>query len=285
MAMYRFEDNKLIHHHFDSIHDLIEAEITDPTNKQRAQQSIFGRIGHGMEMDNWWGWEDGYEGLLKRLETGWIEGLNLAKQYIEAFDIPQMRGVRRKRIRKQFGDSIDMQSVYAGNIDRAWETTERINADVKGRQHSTILVELSTHCNIDWKKAFWRGAVATLLSDAMQRTGKGVEIIVKAYVTGLYQTSRKHYCYSVVVKGFGQPLDVETLIAATSVGFHRGLGFKAKCLGNLSIDEGFGRPTTTYIPDYFKDPHNTLIHITDIWNKEDANNFLKEHTHEMQEAV
>lgn len=258
---------------YESVED-IDMDTVDPRNESRwrYQQSASRGV-------NWWGWRGGFEGLRTRMRDGWKEGAEKMERELSCVELPPVRSVKRRRIRGSYGDHLDIQRVYNGSLDTAWERTERYRADSIGSNNAVIVVEMKTAGIIDSDQVFWRGACAAMIADMLQRSGRNVKIVVNDTKDGTFSYSDDQYVMTVTVKDFDQPMDLETIAAATSVGFYRGYGFKAAHCQDRVTESSLGKNvfrTETVIPPGFINDNTLAITVEyDIYSREQAIEKLK----------
>jgi hypothetical protein len=176
---------------------------------------------------NWYGADcKNGRAVLATMRTGWKEGrdrLNELRSKIGTIEITPV-DIRRRPIRSDMGDELDIHSVYAGRLDIAWRTAKRqvtvapprvdilANMICSGGEHSDVL--------------FWRGAAAAVLTDILENAGYMVRMVVgfggRAYpVKG---ASEPEVSCRIVVKDHGMPLDISSTSAVILPGFFRALG-------------------------------------------------------------
>lgn len=154
--------------------------------------------------------------------TGWHDGLRRIEEAIGGLgEAPQPIGNRRRRIRGDFGDSVDMQRVYAGNLPQAWERMKR--QPRAGNRKITLLVDALARAGADSDTIFWRGAAAVALCDSLTASGFNVEVIVGFAGNN---DARNLTGARVTVKSSGMPLDKFALASAAHPSFFRYFGHR-----------------------------------------------------------
>ena len=272
MSILTSEYDTYIHTHFETIDDLLNIEIPKANRSAMLHN-------HNETKRSWWGIDGGYKGVINAISRGWPEGLHRAQEQLQLMQLPRVRSSRRRRVQSDFGDSFDIQKMYAGKLDQAWQTTERVRSTNVGQHNATIIVELALSASVAAESAFWRGATAVMLADMLQTAGRNVKIIGMNTVSGLYSGgigTGKLNCTSVVLKDYTQPLDLDLLIATTSAGMNRSLMFDSKYLHTKfgRIKGSLGVPRTGFLPEYLDDGSN-VIRVEDIWSRTAAERKLK----------
>lgn len=215
--------------------------------------------------------------VIKCVESGWPEGLEQIKSVLENIEAPELPVLRRKRARGSFGDEVDMQRVYAGDLDRAWSTLVREEENSKyGYQTATLLVDVGSSGGYTSQQRLWAGACAIAISDALEKSGRPVRIVAYNTCSDLTPETSRGSGVFVTVKEQGQRIDKEKLAATLCLaGFHRYYIFKAKYnLPELSCS-GMGFPVHSWIPDFYRPfLSGHVIHISGIFDQETAQNFV-----------
>lgn len=152
---------------------------------------------------------------------GWAYGAELVSR-IAAREAQAPVSVRRRNVRGDYGDEVDMQRVYAGRLDAAWSRPGR--ASCVSRRLFRVVVNCVARGGLDANSMAWRGVAALRLADILSSAGYGVQI-----ETGFNEDSsvQNDYRYSlrVVTKRFEDPVDLQMLAATTALpGFFRALG-------------------------------------------------------------
>lgn len=147
---------------------------------------------------------------------------------------------KRKKVRREFGNELDIHRVYQGKLDTAWTNTERIEVD---QEHHliTILIDIGGNCNIDAMQALWTAAACMKYIEVLEKAGKQIQVIVGGVATnaaGKYDMS-----ISMVVKKYDEQLNVERLSAMCHIGYYRSAGFVAKLSSSQTCNKGLGFST------------------------------------------
>lgn len=172
------------------------------------------------------------------LTNGWHEGVERMQAAIDALTPPPSIGTRRRACWSDAGDSLDMQRVYAGNLDAAWRKCTRQSARAPRPITIWLPMALPTTCAAD--VIFWRGAAVAVLADTLQQAGYSVA--VNGYMNGFLMTTSKDSSthpqidMTLTIKPHRSPMDIGTLAAATALpAMVRGIYYAAVCIAG-SID-------------------------------------------------
>jgi hypothetical protein len=208
---------------YDSIADFLSAVQLKPLNVANTSYWAHFMDGHN---GDWYGADCGTgHDVLKVMSEGWEQGrarLNALRDQIGEVDlVPVDR--RRRPVRADQGDVLDIFAVYNGRLDIAWRTAKRrstvaptridicANMICSGGEHSDVL--------------FWRGAAAATLADILEQAGYMVRLVVNfGGSTGDNAKGNERTSCRIIVKDHGMPFDVTSTSAVILPGFFRALG-------------------------------------------------------------
>lgn len=199
------------------------------------------------ESEEWFG-ASSFDELQRRLREGWSDGSRRLLE-IATRDI-NPASIRRRRVRADQGDEVDMQAVWRGDLGRAWTRTRRQNRT--GVRSVSIIVDLGAHCGVGADSLFWRGASALKLASALTEAGYSVAIYGAASAKKADYASKVDAVQMVSIKDEDQPLDLDRLAALTAMpGFFRSSLFagiiKACDLRSSTACGTLGRPAPELI--------------------------------------
>ena len=250
-------------------------DLLDDTFKNKYNEQLWKGYSNGYHNDqSWWGIKGGIPAVENAIRNGWSEGLEKARAALDKVEVPRFQSIKRRKMRGDFGDEIDMQSVYSGNLDRAWTRTRRQMSPSRSPKRITIIVDSALSSSVDARNAFWTGAVALRLNDALQESGRNVQIV--STFTCQYPGEYVN-CPTVVLKDYADPLEPEVIAATLSLaGFARSTMFRAAALFEKDINSSWGFPVHMFIPKQFRESSDSVFLISDIWSKEAAEKKIAE---------
>lgn len=244
-----YENERMVSAHFDSIIELMEERPSKVgRNASQFRELIVsgkngGRRWYGPTNSNsksvvdhaLLGDAELYERHVQQMVT------QLEKEYgYRTMDYEQqITSVRRRKVRKELGDELDIHRVYQGDLQRAWTTTERIEVDHK-HHLVTLMIDLVDNANQDVVPTLWKAAVVIYLKREIERAGKSVRILAGSCAEGTFAQMNKLVTTSIVIKEYNQQLNFERLAAMSHLGFFRTFGFAAKYTTDHRLQETLG---------------------------------------------
>lgn len=177
----------------------------------------------------WYGIAGGGNAVRDTIANGWPDGAQRMESALTAHVPVVVTGIKRRRVRADFGDSIDMQRVYRGELGTAWERTTRQRGH-GGKNTVTMYVDVAANCSTEAETLFWRGAAALAVADALTQGGYSVQITAGAYGRNVEEASKRWLWHTVLVKPANAPLDKSALASVLCLaGYFRTLFFTGFC--------------------------------------------------------
>lgn len=264
----------LLAQHFDSVADFQNLGIHKVNQNHVLVQCNFeGRRG-------WLG--SGINSLIELktiLADGWDEGVKRAKEIRAHFQdelviAPQIVN-RRRRVRGDHGDEIEMQRVFAGELDTAWSSCKRTQFVAKP------VIKIMTNIGGNSKRTgddlFYKGVCSAVLTDLLESNGYRVEVIGYQYTARPFaERGTPLYTYQeIVFKRADEPLDFNRLLTCTALsGWYRYHGFKADLSLPYVVKEGLG-VAMELPPDEFYDDDTATITINNVYSEYEAFHKIK----------
>lgn len=255
-------------------------------NKHYAPRFAKGELGQGQD---WFGAPDG-KTLKERLTHGWQEGADALQQI--AIRELSPTSVRRRRVRGDQGDEVDMQAVWRGDLSRAWTRTRRMSRAGTNRT-ITLVCNLADHCGTEAKDLFWRGAAVLRIADAMTAAGYNIGIYGAVGVHGCgVGEKRVDAVQFVEIKSTDAPLDLSALAGLTAMpGWFRTQGFAGIIAAADAWDEdhdgGLGRPMHEHAPyaEMLGLPAESMVFQPSINSKEQAEAWIDQILQQIEPSV
>lgn len=235
----------------------------------------------GAPSESWLGVSGGAPALQRIVARGWPEGRRRAEESITRVEVPRIRSVKRQRVRSDAGDHLDMQRVYSGDLDTAWETTRRdVGVSFKSPLVS-LVVNIGANARVSAESLFWRGAAALVACDALESSGRRVEIIAYCSTMYCYENTGSHQCPHgieiVRVKAHEDAVNLDALASVLALaGFFRYYTFMMELSAPFRVSPGFGSadqrvPTAEQLGI---SPNSEVIHLSNIWTREETQEFV-----------
>ncbi|MEW6359304.1 MAG: hypothetical protein AB1696_23415 [Planctomycetota bacterium] len=269
--------------HYNSIQDLYrDTEAQARPHAEYTEKTIL----------YWHGVEDA-EHIFTYAKTGWTDGVRRTREALKGLGIPRISSFRRQRRQSDFGDYVDMQRIYSGDVARAWTKTVRVQ-DKAHRQLApvTLFVAVSANCNRSADEFFWRGAVAATLADAIQSAGRPVQIVAYEHGRDTF-TNGDDSLISVEVKEADMPLDMGNVAYQLALaGFFRTWLLAA-------IDRMADRQGLTVRGNYGHSDHKPMkpddinhvagaskaVYVDNIWCQDQAQAWLDQKLKAVEEGI
>lgn len=268
-----YRKSSTVHVCYESIEEfesVLPKELTG-RNREHANMTVYNR---GPEHNKtygakWFGCEDGLIAMQK-VKDGWPE--MYARLMSMWGDVrPELKLSsssvhvrRRKRMRADYGDTLDMRRVWSGELDKAWERPERTYRLSASQRHAIIYIDLGTTSIEKADSVLWRSAAAILICDLLQATGRSVEIYVGSHQRypfedggGMWDFNRNvtkkdipsNFRWAIRVKPYTQPLHMERLSAMVTMAFFRTYGFLAIMANPYRTEDHLGFPDGGKLPE------------------------------------
>jgi len=268
IVVSEYRDNTMVYEYDNPL----ELEELQPEGKNALSRNHM----HGSSI-KWHGVEGGVPRVLEIRERGWPDGYKRAQETIgEIAELPQLMDFRRKRRFADHGDQIHMDRVMAGRLDIAWESRKREASAGMGMGVTRIMVGIGATASYSAEQMYWRGAVACLLADALEMSGRPVEIIAYSHVAGSYpRYKHKNRCDIITLKQADQMLDIDTIAACTAMaGYFRHFVFKARLSDPKRLCADNMGTTINMPPEGYYDRDNDIV-IDNVWTQHEAELFIK----------
>lgn len=192
--------------------------------------------------------------IIKRIETA------AAK-----IKLPPKMDLRRRRVRADQGDELDITAVYRGRLDIAWERTQR--RAVTASPMVSIVVNTICKAGADASVISFRGAVGIVLAQLLERFGYRVRIVFA--MGGRIIGADEHFSVRATLKDYGKPVNHEAIACATHPALFRVMGHrwmwahanKRAEYGGASVGEALQEPNEIYISGEVKDERSAIAAI------------------------
>ncbi len=231
----------MVERHFDSVKQFTDLKPSGININRHTVRDDYFPEGCGHNLYSWFGTTGGITGVDEAVNHGWSEGEARARAIMSQInhDIAPAHSIKRHKRRGDYGDTIDIQKVYHGELDTAWDRMER--APIVGSSVKTIWTSITGAARRSSDDLFYKGVAAAILTDILENAGYGVEIIIYLHTQGTFHRSRETFYTDVVCKSPDEPFDFSRLITCTALaGFFRYHGFKAMLSEDQRCSSGLG---------------------------------------------
>ena len=264
-----------------------------PANADILKSSFDENGGKPSSCKSWFGTSTMAEAE-KILNVGWPEGVKQMKDTIGQVQVPgDVKCVRKRMKYATTGEEVDYEKMMSGDplcykvyvYDEGYTTP----AD----KHIRIAIDMVASGWTRPDQMFWKGAAAASLADALEASGRSVEIVGYFFSQG-FSNVRPHdrIFVNVVLKKEGEPMDLSRIVGLTGhAASLRILGFKAIASDVDRISTSFGSvvryedaTSGKMWPDIPGAEGVPTVHVHNIWSKEAAMNFLADRAKAMDAA-
>lgn len=215
--------------HFDSIAELASAPFRNPENA-RVCKCELGDVGSWVSQTDWdmragrWLGTSSEEEAARRVTHGWPEGADKVLSAMSSMQVPPPINIKRRLVRDDHGDELDIHATYRGDFGTAWTSRRR-----RPTRSSTI-VRVVAQCNLlahtSFSELFWRGGAVLKLADALSEAGYNVEV-VGAIASQDVRGWVGDWLVTFPLKESRNPMDSAQLAGVMcNAGFHRLIGFR-----------------------------------------------------------
>jgi len=276
--------------HYESVAELMAVKPSATNARTERNESFIQlrSVGHyAHKGQSWWGVRN-VEEVVRISKDGWPAGLEKVWSSLQVLEMPEMISVRRKKVRKSFGDHLDIQRVYQGDLERAWESTERHPSRGVGHTTTTIFVDINASYSTTADSCFWRGACAIVLADALERAGRSARIIGFTHLDSQYiGHGGQHTTTSILLKDYSDRLDLNYLALTTALaGFYRTWIWRSWASAEQQLASGYGHcrhfsnglVDKETLPRPLQDQAGEAanVMISSVWSQSQAEKFLRE---------
>lgn len=223
--MFRMLNDKLDIRVYES---MVEVEKVKPSevNIKDYKDSMknLERPGDQYQRKSWLGIK-GYQPFLKAYKEGWQAGAAELLKLTDTLPEIETRCIKRKRIKTDQGNHLDIHRVYAGRLDTCWDA--RTKKQVKGRKSISFIFFGNINCFSDSSEILYRGGVAVQLASLYQKAGYNVSIhsLYSLKYIEKNNQDRDHY-YFLPVLPMGSRPSIEKMAACALAGVFRVFGFR-----------------------------------------------------------
>jgi hypothetical protein len=257
MKVERIRDNDYIIH-YPSFQDLTSDKAKTPENDRLDAAYCYNNTANA----NWYGagCKEAKE-FVRLAGEGWPELVSAVQRKAaelvfnpDVMPVAITQAMKRKRIRSDRGNELDIHRVYQGRSDVAWSDTRRELQNVR-RRAVHLYVNIGGLAMEDAVASQWRAAAAYRVCELFQRSGYSVEITVGASASGVFPDKSYMTHTSFTAKSSAMPMNLNMLALQATLGWHRVFNFHARCCNDRGYRVSGSMGSTVQMPSPFlKDP-------------------------------
>ena len=251
--MLRIADKKSTVVLYDSVFEPAKSTKFDLSHNKEIFDSVTNRHHYDQSDALRWFGANSQSQYEDRLKHGWGEGVDKLRE-IATKEI-QPTSLRRKRIRGDQGDELDIHAVYRGDLSRAWTKTKRQHK-LGGMRSISLVCNLSCNCKANAEDLFFRGASVLKLTEALSEAGYSVAIYGGTGAEKIGDANFKMAQF-VEIKAEDHALDVSALASLIAmpaykrISLHGGMIEEADLRGTR-IDSGLGSNSSEFMTQAVK---------------------------------
>ena len=205
----------------------------------------------GSDARKWFG-ADSQSQYEDRLVHGWGAGVDQLREIATKEIKPT--SLRKKRIRSDQGDELDIHAVYRGDLSRAWSKSKRQHK-LGGMRSIALVCNLSCSAGEDAKNLFFRGASVLKLTEALSEAGYSVAIYAATGSSGVGDGF--NFVQVVEIKSEDHALDVSSLASLIAMPAYKRVKLHGAMLEecerrNVAGHYGLGNNNSSLIADQIK---------------------------------
>jgi hypothetical protein len=134
---------------------------------------------------SWFGGAESGEAMLDLISNGWPAYADQVRrtsmQLNATMELSTVEAMmidvrRRKRRRGDQGDTLDMQRVWNGELDKAWERPVRTPRRAPSQRYATVFIDIGALGSRNAYDGIWRAACAMRVCDLLTTAGLSTEI-------------------------------------------------------------------------------------------------------------
>jgi hypothetical protein len=135
---------------------------------------------------------------------GWEWGTKILKAQTAHLLAGEAEDLRRKPVRAEFGDELDIHRVYRGQLDTAW-STKKPKFCPRAKQ-ITLWLDVNAMGSVGSEEYIWRGAAVLALARSLEKAGYQVAISLYETIGDLYVGKGHTHC-CVQIKKHGERIN------------------------------------------------------------------------------
>jgi len=213
---------------YGSLSEYIAAAKLEPRNPRNAELVARADSPEGINGAHWAG-AAGTADAVAKLTSPYADGAAIISRIEKAaasIKLPPKMDTRRRRVRGDQGDELDIHAVWRGQSDTAWARMGK--RQVTAPPMVSIVINSIILADSEKTVISYRGAVGIVLCQLLERAGYRVRLVVARGGEARNGGGGKDEKFScrTIIKDYGKPLDRETVTCATHPAMQRVLGIR-----------------------------------------------------------
>lgn len=239
---------------YGSLQEYIAASKLAPRNPGNKYLTDMADTVDGLTGEHWAGASNTADAVAK-LTSPYEAGaaiINRIEKAAANIKLPPKMDTRRRRVRGDQGDELDIHRVYRGDHATAWARMGK--RQVTSPPMVSIVINSIIQADSAKTVISYRGAVGIVLCQLLEKFGYRVRLVVaRGGEAGL--NHEEPFSCRTTIKDYGKPLDRETVACATHPAMQRVLGMRWSWVHM----EGEGSPSGNGVGAAVKDANEIFI--------------------------
>ena len=128
---------------------------------------------------------------------------------------------KRRRIKADHGNSVDIHAVMQGRLDRAWDGQKFEERVLHANKNVHLVINCSLNSSVEAKDAEWRSAATIAIYNELTRQGKSVAVYMVRTSSNMFKEFNGICTLMAPIKRLGERMSMEHMAAWTSATFTR----------------------------------------------------------------
>jgi hypothetical protein len=252
---------------YSSLRDFLDAASLPARNPKNNGFMKYSDTGEGWSAD-WTGGANSTAKAVAAMSGQYASGAAIIKRIETAsakIKLPPKMDLRRRMVRGDHGDELDITAVYRGRLDIAWTRTQR--RPVTASPMVSIVVNTICSSGDDASVISFRGAVGIVLAQLLERFGYRVRIVFA--MGGTIVGADEKFSVRAILKDYGKPVNQEAIACATHPALFRVMGHrwmwahanKRAEHGGARVGEALKEPNEVFISHEVNDERSAIAAI------------------------
>lgn len=202
-------------------------DVTEMTRLAVAHAKLYNNTpynGEWVGRDDLTTWDKVDQATREPWQDGLFEVTNMVEEINQA--VPAPRSIKRQRFWNEVQGDVEVNRVLTGNPMFMSETRRSPRSHVP--QNVTVIFNVGNIGSWSATEIFWRGAAGIAAIDMLEKAGFNCEVWIYNLASDVFRYPTPNSLACCKVKSSGEPLDIDTMVTATSAWFFRTVIFELR---------------------------------------------------------